>query len=62
MYGNVYLKFATKKCQWRHLISVLLVAWQVRIKCRDYVEQIAIFRDRLAVRLPDKVSSSSSSK
>lgn len=29
---------------------------QVRIKCRDYVGQIAIYRDRLAVRLPDKVS------
>ncbi|CAM9228975.1 unnamed protein product, partial [Ascophyllum nodosum] len=27
----------------------------VRIKCRDYVEEVAIFRDRLAVRLPNKV-------
>ncbi|CAM9409830.1 unnamed protein product [Pylaiella littoralis] len=35
----------------QHLIS----EQKVRIKCRDYVEQIAIFRDRLAVRLPDKV-------
>ncbi|CAN0028092.1 unnamed protein product, partial [Choristocarpus tenellus] len=29
---------------------------QVRIRCRDYVEQIAIFHNRLAVRLPDKVN------
>ncbi|CAM9531119.1 unnamed protein product [Ectocarpus sp. 6 AP-2014] len=35
----------------QHLVS----EQKVRIKCRDYVEQIAIFRDRLAVRLPDKV-------
>ncbi|CAM9714504.1 unnamed protein product [Scytosiphon promiscuus] len=35
----------------QHLIS----EQKVRIKCRDYVGQIAIYRDRLAVRLPDKV-------
>jgi hypothetical protein len=28
---------------------------QVRIKCRDYVRKIAVYRDRLAVQLPDKV-------
>lgn len=33
----------------------MFLSFQVRIKCRDYVEQIAIYRDRLAVRLPDKV-------
>ena len=28
---------------------------QVRIKCRDYVKKIAVYKDRLAVQLPDRV-------
>jgi intraflagellar transport protein 122 len=27
----------------------------VRIKCRDYVKKIAVYKDRLAVQLPDRV-------
>lgn len=30
-------------------------AEQVRIKCRDYVKKIAIYKDRLAVQLSNKV-------
>ncbi len=28
---------------------------EVRIRCKDYVKKIAVYRDRLAVQLPDKV-------
>lgn len=35
----------------QHLVS----EQKVRIKCRDYVAKIAMYRDRLAVKLPDKV-------
>ncbi|CAL1157693.1 unnamed protein product, partial [Cladocopium goreaui] len=28
---------------------------KVRIRCKDYVKKIAVYRDRLAVQLPDKV-------
>ena len=27
----------------------------MRIKCRDYVKKIAVYKDRLAVQLPDRV-------
>jgi len=29
---------------------------KVRIKCKDHVKKIAVYKDRLAVQLPDKVS------
>ena len=35
--------------------AVLSPPPQVRIKCRDYVKKIAVYKDRLAVQLPDKV-------
>lgn len=28
---------------------------QVRIKCKDYVKKIAVYKDKLAVQLPSKV-------
>ena len=45
----------TRECQ-----QVLSQAEQkVRIRCKDYVKKIAVYRDRLAVQLPDKVCSAS---
>jgi intraflagellar transport protein 122 len=37
------------------IIQHLITEQKVRIKCRDYVKKIAIFKDRLAVQLPSKV-------
>eukprot|EP00735_Rhodelphis_limneticus_P013896 TRINITY_DN7858_c0_g1::TRINITY_DN7858_c0_g1_i1::g.23657::m.23657 TRINITY_DN7858_c0_g1::TRINITY_DN7858_c0_g1_i1::g.23657 ORF type:complete len:1206 (-),score=375.70,sp/A8WGF4/IF122_XENTR/55.15/0.0,WD40/PF00400.27/1e+02,WD40/PF00400.27/1.8e-10,WD40/PF00400.27/5.9e+02,WD40/PF00400.27/14,WD40/PF00400.27/0.33,WD40/PF00400.27/13,WD40/PF00400.27/0.039,WD40/PF00400.27/1.9e+02,Coatomer_WDAD/PF04053.9/43,Coatomer_WDAD/PF04053.9/56,Coatomer_WDAD/PF04053.9/70,Coatomer_WDAD/PF04053.9/0.32,Coatomer_WDAD/PF040 len=37
------------------IIQHLITDQKVRIKCRDYVTKIAVFRDRLAVQLPDRV-------
>ena len=29
---------------------------QVRIKCRDFIKRISIYKDRLAVQLPDRIN------
>jgi intraflagellar transport protein 122 len=35
----------------QHLVS----EEKVRIKCRDYIKKIAVYRDKIAVQLPDRV-------
>jgi intraflagellar transport protein 122 len=37
------------------IVQHLITEQKVRIKCRDYVKKIAVYRDRLAVQLPDRV-------
>ncbi|KAJ3215015.1 hypothetical protein HDU67_000968 [Dinochytrium kinnereticum] len=37
------------------VIQHLSTDQRARIKCRDYVKKIAVFKDRLAVQLPDRV-------
>lgn len=37
------------------VVQHLVTEQRVRIKCRDYVRKIAVYKDRLAVQLPDKV-------
>ena len=37
------------------IIQHLITEQKVRIKCRDYVKKIAVYKDRLAVQLSDKV-------
>ena len=37
------------------IIQHLITEQKVRIKCRDYVKKIAVYRDRLAVQLPDRI-------
>lgn len=37
------------------IIQHLITEQKVRIKCRDYVKKIAVYKDRLAVQLPDRV-------
>jgi intraflagellar transport protein 122 len=37
------------------IIQHLTTEQKVRIKCRDYVKKIAIYKDRLAVQLPSQV-------
>eukprot|EP00002_Diphylleia_rotans_P020025 TRINITY_DN3881_c0_g1_i2.p1 TRINITY_DN3881_c0_g1~~TRINITY_DN3881_c0_g1_i2.p1 ORF type:complete len:1192 (+),score=258.09 TRINITY_DN3881_c0_g1_i2:235-3810(+) len=37
------------------IVQHLLTEQKLRIKCRDYVKKIAIYKDRLAVQMPDKV-------
>lgn len=33
-----------------------MVLLQVRIKCRDHVSKVALYRERLAVQLPDRIA------
>lgn len=37
------------------IVQHLLTEQKVRIKCRDYIKKVAVFRDRLAVQLPDRI-------
>jgi intraflagellar transport protein 122 len=37
------------------IIQHLVTEQKVRIRCKDYVKKIAVYRDRLAVQLPDRV-------
>jgi intraflagellar transport protein 122 len=37
------------------IVQHLMSEQKVRIKCRDYVKKIAVYRDRLAVQLPDRI-------
>ena len=37
------------------VIQQLVTEKKLRIRCKDYVKKIAIYRDRLAVQLPDRV-------
>ena len=37
------------------IIQHLITDQKVRIKCHDYVKKIAVYKDRLAVQLPDRI-------
>eukprot|EP00878_Enallax_costatus_P032692 GHUV01035947.1.p1 GENE.GHUV01035947.1~~GHUV01035947.1.p1 ORF type:complete len:180 (+),score=45.40 GHUV01035947.1:482-1021(+) len=37
------------------IIQHLITEQKVRIKCRDYVKKVALYRDRVAVQLPTRV-------
>ena len=37
------------------VVQHLLTEQKVRIKCKEYIKKIAVYRDRLAVQLPEKV-------
>ena len=37
------------------IIQHLVTEEKVRIKCRDYIKKIAVYRDKIAVQLPDRV-------
>jgi intraflagellar transport protein 122 len=37
------------------IVQHLMSEQKVRIKCRDYVKKIAVYHDRLAVQLPDRI-------
>ncbi|KAJ3110764.1 hypothetical protein HDU96_006285 [Phlyctochytrium bullatum] len=49
------LKYAYRENMTDVVIQHLSTDQRARIKCRDYVKKIAVFKDRLAVQLPDRV-------
>jgi intraflagellar transport protein 122 len=38
------------------VVQHLVTEARARIKCKDYVKKIAVYRDRLAVQLPDRIT------
>jgi hypothetical protein len=42
-------------CPVTHTLQHLVSEEKVRIKCRDYIKKIAVYRDKIAVQLPDRV-------
>jgi len=52
LYGE---RYAYREHMTDVIVQHLMTDQKVRIKCRDYVRKIAVFKDRLAVQLPDRV-------
>eukprot|EP00357_Protocruzia_adherens_P030527 CAMPEP_0114984012 /NCGR_PEP_ID=MMETSP0216-20121206/7032_1 /TAXON_ID=223996 /ORGANISM="Protocruzia adherens, Strain Boccale" /LENGTH=1227 /DNA_ID=CAMNT_0002346085 /DNA_START=54 /DNA_END=3737 /DNA_ORIENTATION=- len=55
IHGLYQDRYAYRELMTDVIIQHLVTEQKVRIKCRDYVKKIALYKDRLAVQLPDKV-------
>ncbi|XP_058792241.1 intraflagellar transport protein 122 homolog [Phymastichus coffea] len=49
-------KYAYRETMTDVIIQHLITNQKVRIKCKDLVQKIAVYRDRLAVQLPERVT------
>ena len=55
VHGLYQDRYAHRELMTDVLIQHLVTETRVRIRCRDYVKKIAIYKDRLAVQLPEKI-------
>ncbi|KAJ3276500.1 hypothetical protein HK104_003648, partial [Borealophlyctis nickersoniae] len=55
VHGLYHDRYAYRENMTDVVIQHLTTDQRARIKCRDYVKKIAVYRDRLAVQLPDRV-------
>lgn len=55
VHGLYHDRYAYRDLMTDVIIQHLITEQKVRIKCRDYVKKIAVYKDRLAVQLPTKV-------
>ena len=55
VHGLYQDRYAHRELMTDVLIQHLVSETRVRIRCRDYVKKIAIYKDRLAVQLPEKI-------
>ncbi|KAJ3091116.1 hypothetical protein HK102_001633 [Quaeritorhiza haematococci] len=55
VHGLYHDRYAFRENLTDVVIQHLATDQRARIKCRDYVKKIAVYRDRLAVQLPDRV-------
>ncbi|KAK9811224.1 hypothetical protein WJX72_000251 [[Myrmecia] bisecta] len=55
VHGLYQDRYAYRESMTDVIIQHLTTEQKVRIKCRDYVKKLAVYRDRLAVQLPDRV-------
>ena len=54
VHGLYQDRYAYREFMTDVIVQHLITEQKVRIKCRDYVKKIAVYRDRLAVQLPDR--------
>ncbi|RKO92638.1 WD40-repeat-containing domain protein [Blyttiomyces helicus] len=55
VHGLYHDRYAYRENMTDVVIQHLITDQRARIKCRDYVKKIAVYKDRLAVQLPDRV-------
>jgi len=55
VHGLYMDRYAFRDAMTDVVVQHLVTEQRVRIKCRDYVKKIAVYRDRLAVHLPDRI-------
>lgn len=55
VHGLYHERYAYRDLMTDVIIQHLITEQKVRIKCRDYVKKIAVYKDKLAVQLPNKV-------
>jgi len=55
VHGLYQERYAYRENMTDVIVQHLMSEQKVRIKCRDYVKKIAVYKDRLAVQLPDRV-------
>jgi len=48
-------RYAYRELMTDVIIQHLVTETRVKIRCRDYIKKIAIYKDRLAVQLPEKI-------
>ncbi|KAJ9521796.1 hypothetical protein QJQ45_024656 [Haematococcus lacustris] len=55
VHGLYHDRYAYRDQMTDVIIQHLITEQKVRIKCKDYVKKIAVYRDKLAVQLPNKI-------
>ena len=55
VHGLYQERYAYRELMTDVIIQHLVTETRVKIRCRDYIKKIAIYKDRLAVQLPEKI-------
>ena len=55
VHGLYHDRYAYRELMTDVIIQHLFTETRVKIRCRDYIKKIAIYKDRLAVQLPEKI-------
>ena len=55
MHGLFDNRYAYRDRMTDVIIQHMVTEEKVRIKCRDYIKKIAVYKDKIAVQLPDRV-------
>lgn len=55
VHGLYQDRYAWRDCMTDVIVTHLISEQKVRIRCRDYIKKIAVYKDRLAVQLPSRV-------